>query len=203
MTINFNQLPRYNTDFLDDWRRDKPFLFGGLLHIVARAIQYVESFVPTKASQVSPRDIVFGAVNGVLNGKGKVDEDSVTVLLNDKYADQILSSEFGKLWIAFTQAHQQDFTLHGGQQAKEMEKWIFENIGRTVEIQLNLSSRTIREPFKITPKGLPDTANKLGWAINKLRHAFNLVSGWEIKEIRKNWGKERQYTRKPLLTELF
>jgi hypothetical protein len=203
MTINFTQIPKYDTGFLEGWNRDKPFFFGALLHIVSRVIKMIDEYDPTDGTIVSPRDVVFGAVNSVLDGTSTLNEASVSRMLNDKYADQVLSSHFAKMFVAFIQSKKSGYAPGNTQLMNDFGEWTYNNLGVPVPFSLHLGTYRHDDAVKPSPKALPESMNKLGWAIRKIHHSFNVVSGWYMEERRRSMGKERVFTRKEVLTDLF
>lgn len=205
MTINFQKTPIYNPNFLNEWYKDKPFLFGGLLHITAEVMKMVRSVSAMTIGQVSQREIVYSAVSSVLNGKRAIDVKATSARRLSDSLDIVASSEKCLQLFAFFQAKHGDvYEATPTRMFSEFHAWSVSNAGRAILVNLMNDTGVIRTiEANITMSGIPKTHSAFIWTVNKFHHALDALSGWYLeKTVRKEAGKVRVYKRKLLLTDL-
>jgi len=205
MCISFSKIPSFNPNYLDEWERDRPYLFGGLLHIAAKAMEHIKNISGTSASLLSQRDIVIAAVAGVLHNLKGVDTSFVEYLNTEKHMIYVRDNNFVMLFIAFLQGlPQNDYTLPVYDIRNRFQSWVEQHIGTQQVVTVRTASGVSDTiGVRVTNAKLPENSVGFGWALSKATHAINAVSGWEFYDHKRMAsGKTRSFRRKLLLTDI-
>jgi hypothetical protein len=205
MTINFSEMPQINTRIMEEWYADKPFLFGGLLHLTSLVMKAIEGITSVPVENVSQREIVFAAVASVLEGKTVIDVTAVTDRKIQQYIEQITSNAMCAAMFAFFQEMKvPEIIVTTAELMRDFTTWLERNRGVNKLVQLSTDKEVFRpHEFVVSYKAIPESVNSFGWYLNKYHHAFEALSGWELDTSRRTKGVTRRYIRKLSLTDLF
>jgi len=205
MTINFMDIPKFNSDFINEWYADKPFLFGGLLHIASLVMKYIDGASAKDFGKISQRDIVFAAVSSVLSGVTMIDTKAVINRNMAQYIDQVTGSDFCLALFCFFQEQKNNIVILTTSELRTMfAEWAELNRGVTKRAKICSDAEYYGEhEFRISFKAVPESNNAMGWMLNKFHHAFEALSGWHLDmHGRNSKGIRRKYTRKLNLTNI-
>lgn len=205
MTINFYKTPAYNANFLAEWYTDKPYLFGGLLHIAAKVMDMVGKASISSVGQVSQREIVYSAVSSIINGDKALDIKATTSKRLHDSMDVVSSSDKCLQLFAFLQSHHgSEYEVTVTRMLADYRAWSVSNSGKTFTVQLGTELGVIRTiDTTISATKLPTSKASFVWMLSKFHHAVDALSGWYLeKSVRREEGKVRVYKKKLCLTDI-